>query len=102
MKADQIIAALAIMRQRMMKIDCHYDAETVADHLRIIAIMRDYARSADVKGFSMYVQRTLAGRDGDAMCYLLDELWEELDVPKVPDGTAQHVATWETFEQAFL
>lgn len=94
MLVDTILAALATMRQRLMRVDGAYTAEQAQQRLVIIGNMRDYVREDDARGFSHYCQRNLEGDLGDLMVDLLDELWEELNL--------NDDAMWEDFAKQFL
>jgi hypothetical protein len=95
MQVDTILSVLAIARQRLMRIDGPYTADQAQHRLRIISVMRDYALAEDGTRFASYCQRTLMGTDGDIMCDLLEELYEDL-------GKDPEVCMWDEFEMEFL
>lgn len=94
MRVDDILSALAIMRQRLMCIDGAYTADQAQHRLLKISCMRDYCLEEDPVGFSSYCQRSLA-TDPDTTSSLLDELWEEL-------GLGCEAALWDDFEVQYL
>lgn len=95
MKVDELLAALAVMRQRLMQVDTAYSADGVQRRLNTISSMRSYVITADAQCFTDYCQRMLASTAGDLISDILDELWEEL-------GLGCEVATWDDFEGQFL
>jgi hypothetical protein len=74
MLVDTMLAALATMRQRLMRVDGAYTADGAQRRLNVISSMRDYVRTGDAQCFSEYCQRTLAGPLGDLMVDVLEEL----------------------------
>lgn len=94
MLVDTMLAALATMRQRLMRVDGAYTADGAQRRLNVISSMRDYARTGDAACFADYCQRNLAGGMGDLMVDVLEELYEELGL-KSSD-------TWDEFEALFL
>lgn len=94
MLVDTMLAALATMRQRLMRVDSEYGAHGAQRRLNVISSMRDYVRTGDAECFSDYCQRVLAGPVGDLMVDLLEELYEELGM--------QGDAMWDEFEAQFL
>ncbi len=95
MQVDKMLAALAVMRQRMMQVDGAYSADGAQRRLNMVGSMRSYVLTSDAKCFSDYCQRMLAGGSGDLISDVLDELWEEL-------GLGCEKATWDDFEIQFL
>ena len=94
MLVDTMLAALAVMRQRMMQVDGPYSANGAQRRLNVIGSMRDYVKTGDAQCFGDYCQRNLAGPMGDLMVDVLEELYEELGLGF--DGV------WDDFEAQFL
>jgi hypothetical protein len=94
MLVDTMLAALATMRQRLMRVDGAYTADGAQRRLNVISSMRDFVRTADAACFADYCQRNLAGPMGDLMVDVLEELYEELGL--------SFQATWDEFEAQFL
>jgi hypothetical protein len=93
MQIDDILSALATIRQRMMVIDGVYDADQVRTRMLVISVMRDSVLTDDAKAFTDYCQHKLSTA-ADLMSDLLDEMFEELGLG--------YEATWEQFEEKFL
>jgi site-specific recombinase len=89
-----MLAALATMRQRLMRVDGAYTADQAQRRLNVISSMRDYVRTGDADCFADYCQRNLAGPMGDMMVDMLEELYEELGL--------KYSDTWDLFEALFL
>jgi hypothetical protein len=94
MLVDTMLAALATMRQRLMRVDGAYTADGAQRRLNVISSMRDFVRTADAACFADYCQRNLTGPMGDLMVDVLEELYEELGL--------SFQATWDEFEAQFL
>ena len=94
MLVDTMLAALAVMRQRLMRVDTAYSPNATQRRLNMIGSMRDYVRTGDADCFSTYCQTTLAGPQGDLMVDVLEELQLELGMP--------HTAMWDDFEHQYL
>jgi hypothetical protein len=94
MLVDTMLAALATMRQRLMRVDGAYTADGAQRRLNVISSMRTFVRTADAACFADYCQRNLAGGMGDLMVDVLEELYEELGL--------SFQATWDEFEAQFL
>jgi hypothetical protein len=94
MKIDELLAALAVMRNRLMRVDTGYTADSVQTRLAMIGYMRTDVLTDSPQAFTDYCQRNLATSRGDLMLDLLEELYEEL-------GLARN-AWWDEFENKFL
>ena len=93
MQIDELLSALAIMRQRMMVIGGMYDTDQVRYRMLIIDVMRDYVLQDDVKRFTEYCQQKLSNSP-DTMVDLLGEMFADLGIGED--------AMWDDFEQQFL
>ena len=95
MLVDQMLAALATMRQQLMPIDGPYSADQVETRLNTISTMRSFVLENDGVGFTNYLQRKLA-TSSDLICDLLETLYEHLGM------VAPERATWDEFEEQFI
>ena len=95
MQVDALLEALSTMRQRLMVVAGVFDSGQTRLRLQLISDMRWEVQKESSEGFASYCQAALAGRNGDTMSDLLDELWEQL-------GLGCETATWDDFAQKFL
>lgn len=95
MLVDQMLAALATMRQHLMPIDAGYSADQVRSRLDTISIMRDYVLRNDGQAFTHYVQGKLRGDTGDMMCDLIESMYTAL-------GLDSSATMWDEFAEEFI
>ena len=95
MQVDALLSALTTMRQRLMVIGGMYTASQAQTRLNIIDMLRGHTLAANPEEFTEYCQHKLAGPQGDTICDLLTELWEEL-------GMASETIMWDDFAASFL
>ena len=99
-----LIAALANMRQRLMRVDGPYTTDQVEQRLGIISMLRDRCREESAIGFTDYCQELLCGTSyrctqyidsGALICDILEELYVEL-------GLLGGKTMWDEFADVYL
>lgn len=77
MSVDSVNYALTNVRHSIANAPQHFSPEGQAKLLSFCEVMRTYLMQEDTASFNGYIDLRLAS-DPDAMCYLLEELFEEL------------------------
>jgi hypothetical protein len=88
MSVDTVNFALTSVRLRILKYPEHYSPDGQRKLLTMCDVMRAQLMSEDIKGFDDYIDMKLAC-EPDATDYLLENLFEELNITAREELTAK-------------
>jgi hypothetical protein len=93
MKTDELLEAIAILRQKLMTVDGALGIEETQRRMVTLSCLREYVREDNVVLFCEFCDRAFKGKFAASMVSVMNELYEQLDL---------RVKTWEAFNKEFL